>query len=88
MNDVLHEVEAEREAQDRKWGVQNHWPGRYFNILAEEFGEVAKEVVEYEAAPTDRDKQFRLARMRTELIQTAAVAVAMVECLDRGTFGS
>lgn len=79
--DVVREVYEERGRQDAKWGQQEHEPERYFSILAEEFGEVAKEVVEFHSPGVD--KVERLRNMREELIQTAAVAVAMVECLDR-----
>lgn len=80
---VLKEVYAERVAQESKWGQQNHHPVEYFAILAEEFGEVAKEVVEHNFCGDVVIKNKRLKAMREELIQTAAVAVAMVECLDR-----
>ena len=84
--DVVREVYEERTRQETKWGEQNHEREVYFTILAEEFGEVAKEVVELHAynGPTGavayRD---RMKNLRTELIQTAAVAVAMIECLER-----
>lgn len=85
MEKVLSEVKAERERQDKKWGQQNHHPVEWLAILGEEFGEVSKAACEayfhYENGETWAD-------YRNELIQTAAVAVAMVECLDRnGTPG-
>lgn len=92
--DVLAEVHRERASQNTKWGEQNHDPLFYFAILAEEVGEVAKEVVEHRALrdrPAGKVAQkLRGENMRAELIQVAAVAVAMVECLDRGkwTWGS
>lgn len=94
---ALGEVFAERERQDRKWGEQNHPDGtgrsvqRYLadsakrncqqaadegrvswaHILTEEF---------YEAlAESDPEK------LRAELLQVAAVAVAWVEAIDRRT---
>ncbi len=85
--DVLNEVHLERFAQEQKWGQQNHEPARYLAILAEEFGEVAKEVVEFTWAGDPEVRRQRLQNMRKELIQTAAVAVAMVEALDRLTQG-
>lgn len=92
---VVGEVIAERIRQDEKWGVQNHPDGTgyigfescarsakartddaakngtitYAHILEEEFWEALAE--------TDR------AKLRDELIQVAAVAVAWVEKLDR-----
>lgn len=44
---ILTEVSAERNRQDVRFGEQNHEPVKYFAILSEEFGEVAKEVVEF-----------------------------------------
>jgi len=69
---VLSEVHFERERQDNKWGVQNHDPYFWYSILGEEFGEIGKALCE---------KDFK--NYREELIQTAAVCVAMLECLDR-----
>lgn len=50
-------------------------------ILMEEAGEVAKEVYEIVTGP-HHDRDLRLSRLRTELIQVAAVAVAWVESLE------
>ena len=92
---VLSEVLAERERQEAKWGEQNHpdgtshqrfgptseaqkmrvdgmaWRGTltYFEILQEEF---------WGAAAEDEP-----AKLRAELVQVAAVAVAWIECIDR-----
>jgi NTP pyrophosphatase (non-canonical NTP hydrolase) len=77
---VLQEVFDERLRQDAKWGEQNHTPVEYFAVLAEEVGEVAKDAVENRFNPDEGS----VANMRAELIQVAAVAVAMVESLDRG----
>ncbi len=74
---VVREVLEECERQDSKWGEQNHDPADWLAILAEEFGEVAKETVGVTFAhPWSTN-------YRTELIQTAAVAVRMVESYDR-----
>lgn len=76
---VLLDIELEKIRQYAMWGEQNHSPVVYFAILAEEFGEVAKEVVELNFNTSKKS----LENLRNELIQTAAVAIAMVECLDR-----
>lgn len=80
-NDVLVEVAVERVRQDSKWGEQNHEPARYLAILAEEFGEAAQATVEatFDLGGVARHRE----QLRLELIQTAAVAVAFIECLDR-----
>jgi NTP pyrophosphatase (non-canonical NTP hydrolase) len=69
---VLGEVWAERQRQDEKWGQQNHGYFKWTTILAEEVGEAAKDALEGEYQ-----------KMRAELLQVAAVAVAAVECIDR-----
>lgn len=93
-NAVLDEIRVERERQDEKWGEQNHPDGTnlkndgwrthareqcqraaaegrvtWAHILQEEFVEALAEV-----GP---------AKLRAELIQVAAVAVAWIEALDR-----
>ena len=94
MNHIFEEIAAERKRQDEKWGEQNHimcdafitgfatdraraFKNRntinksisWFSILMEEV---------YEAfAETDPAKQ------RTEMVQVAAVAVQIIEYLDR-----
>lgn len=95
MVEVLAQVAIERKHQDAKWGEQNHpngtgGPGRaqdaenarreckrqfaegtgtWLDILEEEVAEAYAEV--------DQDK------LRTELVQVAAVAVAWIEAIDR-----
>lgn len=80
---VLDDVAAERLRQDSRWGEQNHDPNDYFAILAEEFGEVAKEVVEWRFGIEKSNRAHRLTTIRAELVQVAAVAVAMIEAIDR-----
>lgn len=80
---VLAEVVHERMKQDAKWGQQNHEPAFYYAILAEEVGEAAKEVVEYNMDRSLKRRLERAKKLREELIQTIAVGVAMVESLDR-----
>lgn len=81
---VLAHVARERSRQDAKWGPQNHTPIEWIAILSEEVGEASKEALEHHWAgkyyPSDPE---RLGRLRSELIQVAAVAVAAVESLDR-----
>ena len=75
---VVLDAIRERRRQESKWGEQNHIPSYWYSILGEEFGEVGKEVNNYVFDNSDTDKY------REELIQVAAVALAAVECLDRG----
>lgn len=74
----LQDILAERARQDDKWGEQNHDPFAYITILVEEIGELAQ------AALHTRFGGHAAEGLRTEAIHTAAVALAIVECLDRG----
>lgn len=89
-NKILDEVLNERLNQDDKWGLQNHCPKGWLMILAEEFGEANKAVLESCVFKDGRLSSINREMLkkgkdsyRNELIQIAAVAVAMVECLDR-----
>lgn len=74
---ILAELAGERASQERKWGGRSvasvSDPSRAVVILTEELGEVAR-------AAHDGD----LAHYRLELVQVAAVAVAMIEAVDAG----
>lgn len=85
MNSVIKRVAEERKRQDKKWGVQNHDPDRWIVILTEEVGESAKESYELNSLEgrLEMSRSARLHRLKTELIQTAAVAVAAVESIER-----
>lgn len=75
---VYAEIKAERARQDSKWGSQTHGSFVYATVLAEECGEVARAI---------HDARFaggRIADVRAELIQVAAVAVQIVERIDGG----
>ena len=94
MEKVLNEVIAERERQNRKWGVQDHNAVEWVAILTEEVGEVAKEAVDFHFANGDVDpslkageslQRLRMENYRKEMIQVAAVAIQAVESLDRMT---
>lgn len=69
---LLLDVLAERRRQHARWGEQNHPPGKWSLILAEELGEAAKAAVEGEWGA-----------YRTEMVQAVAVAVQMLESLYR-----
>ena len=66
------DIVKERDRQDQKWGLQNHSPARWALILGEEIGEVSK-------ALNENDAQG----YKTELVQCAAVLVAMLENFER-----
>jgi NTP pyrophosphatase (non-canonical NTP hydrolase) len=77
---VLMDVADERKRQEEKWGDQSLMLSsnmfKAVAILTEEVGEVAKEALEH------ADDPMRI-KLRTELVQVAAVAVACVEAIDR-----
>lgn len=86
---VLNEVLLERQAQEKKWGNQNHAGPEYLMILGEEVGEANKEYLEEHfrlKQPIDSNSERcepNFNKYRKELIQVAAVAVSMIESLDR-----
>lgn len=69
---VLDEVHQERLRQETKWGEQNHLPSFWITILGEEYGETCRAILEKDSI-----------NYREELIQVAAVTVAMIESFDR-----
>lgn len=69
----------EREWQDARWGVQNHDPITWSAILTEECGEFAQ------AALHHKFGGHAAVSLRKEAVQVAAVAVAIIECLDRNS---
>lgn len=71
--EAVRSILRERSRQDRKWGPSAERPVPSLRVLVEEVGEVAK------AQQEESDE-----RIREELIHVAAVAVAMVEGIDRG----
>lgn len=67
----------ERERQDEKWGQQNHDPEVWLAILVEEVGEWSEALLHAKfGGPA-------AGGLRTEIIQVAAVALAIIECCDR-----
>ncbi|MFD2787964.1 nucleoside triphosphate pyrophosphohydrolase family protein [Hymenobacter rubripertinctus] len=74
----IHDVMGERLRQLEKFGPQNRPPSQWFLILAEEFGEVAKECVEMEFNDAnhphaDPDRYYK------ELVETVAVGLAALQ---------
>ncbi len=82
---IYKEITEERLRQDIKWGVQNHNPVEWCAILGEEVGEVNKEALEahFNLKSHKTINVQNMCDYRKELIQVAAVAIAMIECLDR-----
>jgi hypothetical protein len=73
---ILADVSRERDRQQQKWGVQTHSIAEWLMILGEEYGE---------ACQAGNECYFRddsLTKLRKELIQTMAVALAIIEGLE------
>jgi hypothetical protein len=70
------DIEEERQSQNRKWGIQTHELSDWMLILGEEYGEACKEANEAIFRTSE------LSKVRKELIQTIAVAVAIIEGID------
>lgn len=73
ISDILGKVLQERIRQDAKWGVQDHHLLYWLGILGEEYGEVSKAIIENKSIDD----------VTEELVQVAAVAIAMLECIER-----
>ena len=73
LTDISDEIVDERCKQNEIFGEQDYKPLKWVAILSEGIGEVAKDVLESNS------------NYRAELIQVAAVAVAAIECYDRGS---
>lgn len=70
---IISDITVERSRQDLLFGEQNHTPAQWMMILQEELGEFARGVLEGTSP----------AKTREELVQVAAVVVAMLESWDR-----
>lgn len=93
--DVLIEVDLERTEQDQRWGEQNHpdGTGLPYDRWAADDAKTSYEIAAHRGEITWRhilrEEVFEAlaesdpARLRAELIQVAAVAVAWIEAIDR-----
>lgn len=73
-NEIFEKIRLERERQDRKWNTpQPNTLPEWMSILGEEYGEVCTEVNRCHFGRQVREG------LETELIQVAAVCVAMLE---------
>ncbi|MGV3526507.1 MAG: hypothetical protein ACO1RX_19975 [Candidatus Sericytochromatia bacterium] len=92
---VMRDITQERARQDEKWGAQNHPDGTGLPGDTER-AEMARAVCQGKMAQGKRtwrdilDEEVReafaetdLDKLRAELVQVGAVAVAWAECLDR-----
>jgi len=81
---ALRDVICERKRQDAKFGEQNHNYPIWKVILGEELGETDQAWLESTFYSGDEEtRNAHLANFRVELVQVAAVALAMIEACDR-----
>lgn len=73
---VIQKIINERGHQDHKWGIQRHSPELWMAILMEEVGEAAKEILE------EQFSGYKSSGLYSELVQVAAVAIAILEQLE------
>ena len=74
---ILMEVSNERDKQIEKWGVRDLHPFIHMSVLVEEVGEASQAILK----STFGGKSW--SDYRKELVQIAAVAVDMIETMDR-----
>ena len=84
--DVIESIKQERQSQVQKWGVQNHSPLEWLSILGEEFGEVSKAICEAHFHDRFYPNGETWDDVKRELVQVAAVCVAMIESMERNGY--
>ena len=82
---ALNDVMDERARQDAKWGQQDHEASRWLMILGEEYGEACEAGCRVTFPLDPRCTNLAVSDLRNELVQVAAVAVAMIEAIDRAS---
>jgi NTP pyrophosphatase (non-canonical NTP hydrolase) len=73
----IDEIAQERTRLDAKFGEQNHTVERWLTILGEEVGEVNRAAIDHWHGGKSLDAY------RAELVQVAAVAIAMLQAHER-----
>jgi hypothetical protein len=92
--EAIAAIQQERRRQERKWGEQNHDPFTWLAILGEEVGESSQQALwarfhkDADSPPgcgsAEEFRQKCLKDFEHEMVQVAAVAQAIVECMKRG----
>ena len=73
MNKPINLIRDEIDRQNEKWGQQDHSDLYWLGIVGEEYGEIAKAIIE----DSDPDE------IREELVQLAAVCVQWIAVINR-----
>lgn len=82
---ILRDIAAERQRQTAQWGEPRHDFPVWLTVLIEEVGEVSRAILgvrEASALGFDDVQADWFTDLRGELVQVAAVAVAMIERVD------
>ena len=74
---AIKDVIQERGRQDGKWGEQNHDAGIWALVLLEEIGEWAKAELHARFGGPEAGNRH------TEAVHMTAVALAVIECMNR-----
>jgi len=74
---AINDVIRERGRQDGKWGEQNHDAGTWALVLLEEIGEWAKAELHSKFGGPEANNRH------TEAVHMTAVALAVIECMNR-----
>ncbi len=70
LNDLIKDVEKENINQVNKWGIQTHSMYKWVTITAEEFGSIAKAILD-----EDEDRTYK------EAIQVATLCLKIAEMI-------
>lgn len=79
---IFDAIRTERQAQDLKWGEQNHNNFEWAAVLMEEVGEVCEASLKT-ASHMGEHEYPDDTQVREELVQVAAVVVAWIQAIDR-----
>ena len=83
-SEILFDVLNERKRQDEKFGANRHQhPFLWNTILTEEVGEAAKDSLDIYFSDNPLEA---MARYRKELIEVAAVAIAIIQDIDNNGY--
>jgi hypothetical protein len=80
--DTIAEIDGERRRQIDLFGIQRHDFGGWSAIISEEFVEVGKAICDTVFPKPHSNRRDNLTALRTELVQVAAVATAIIEHID------
>lgn len=73
------DIQKEIIRQNKKWGIQDHTFADWAIILAEEFGEVCTEIINFRLADNLENKHEAVKLLDEELIQVISVCVRILE---------